>query len=77
MADTNEQDGHVRGVDDADQRADHVSNRVTFGNDEAIQSSARPKRGVEVPRLGDGIRAHKRLIRKQISIPLGWTAWSC
>lgn len=71
LADTNEQDGHVRGVDDADQGADHVSNRVTFGNDEAIQSSARTKRSVEVPRLGDGIRAHKRLVQKQVSIPPG------
>ena len=68
LADTNEQDRHVRGVDNADQRADHVSNRIAFGNDEAVQSSARAKCSVEVPRLGNRICAHKRLIEEQVSI---------
>src|SRR3954451_16024970 len=73
LADTNEQDRHVRGVDDADQSADHVSNRIALGNDETIQSSARAKRSVEVPRLGNRICPHERLVKERVSIPPEWT----
>ncbi len=48
LADADEEDGHVGGVDDADERAHHVAHRVTLGDDEAVESAAWPERRIEV-----------------------------
>jgi hypothetical protein len=53
LPNANKQHRYIRGMHNADQRADHVSDGVTLRDDEAIQRPAGPKSGIEVPGLGD------------------------
>ena len=48
-------DGDTGGEDHADQCTDHVTDGITFADDEAVQMSASTKGGVEVAGLLDGV----------------------
>ncbi len=61
LADADEQDGNVGGVHEADQGADHVSDRVALGDDKAVERAVRAQGRVEVACLRHGIRADKGL----------------
>lgn len=61
LANANEEHGHVCGVDDGDERANHVADRVTLGHDEAVETAASAKGRVEVAGLGYGVGADKGL----------------
>lgn len=61
LADADKQDGHVGGVDEADEGADHVADGVALGDDEAVEGADGAKGGVEVARLRDRVGADERL----------------
>lgn len=67
LADADEEDGHVGGVDQADEGADHVADGVALGDDEAVEGADGAEGGVEVARLGDGVGADEGLVQDGVS----------
>lgn len=61
LPDADEEDGYVGGVDEADQRADHVADGVALGDDEAVEGADGAEGRVEVARLGDRVGADEGL----------------
>lgn len=61
LADADEEDGDVCGVDEADEGADHVADGVALGDDEAVEGADGAEGGVEVAGLGDGVCAYEGL----------------
>lgn len=57
LADADKEDGYVCGVNEGDEGADHVADRVALGDDEAVEGAEGAKGGVEVARLGDRVGA--------------------
>ena len=54
-------DGDTGGEDHADQGPDHVTDGITFADDEAVQMAPRTKGGVEMTGLLDGVRPDEGL----------------
>lgn len=83
LANANEQDGDIGGVDQADEGADHVADCIAFGDDEAVKRADGPEGRVEVAGLGDGVctnqclwdklvrctRREEKYTRESINIP--------
>jgi len=61
LADADEEDGDVCGVDEGDEGADHVADGVALGDDEAVEGADGAECGVEVARLSDGVGADEGL----------------
>lgn len=61
LAGAEKHDGNARGVDHADEGADHVADGIGLGDDEAIEGAAGAERGVEVAGLSDAVRADEGL----------------
>lgn len=61
LSDTDKEHRNVCGMDEADERADHVADSVTLWNYEAVESADGAKGSVEVAGLGDGIGADEGL----------------
>lgn len=55
LANADEQNGDVGGVDQTDECADHVADSVALGDDEAVERANGSEGGVEVAGLGDGV----------------------
>lgn len=61
LANTDKEHGDIGGMDETDKRADHVTDRVALGDDEAVQGAYGAEGGVEVARLGDRVGANEGL----------------
>lgn len=72
-----EKDRHIGGVDETDQRSNHVAHRVALGDDEAVESADGAERRVEVARLGDGVCSHKGLCAIQYVCRICMTEGGC
>lgn len=63
LANSHKHNGHVGRVDQTDKGADHVTDGVALGDDEAVQGAIGAKGRIEVARLGNGVRSNKSLGR--------------
>lgn len=70
LADADKDDGHVGGVDEADEGADHVADGIALGDDEAVEGAVGAKGRVEVAGLGDGVCAHESLLGEKKSVSM-------
>jgi hypothetical protein len=61
LANANKEDWHIRCVDHADQSSNHISDSITFGDDESIKGSATSKRCIEISCLGDRVCSNQSL----------------
>ncbi len=71
LADADKEDGHVGGVHQADEGADHVADGVALGDDEAVEGADGAKGSVKVARLGNGVGADKGLADHEDLVGLG------
>ena len=62
LPDADEEYGHVGGVDEGDEGADHIADGVALGDDEAVEGADGAEGGVEVAGLGDRVCAHECLL---------------
>lgn len=58
LSHANKEDGHIRCVYQADERADHVADSIALGDDEAVERTDSAKGCVEVTGLGDGVSSY-------------------
>lgn len=59
----NKKNRDIGRMDKTDQRADHVSYRVTLGDDEAVKRADGPESSIEVACLGDGVCSYEGLYK--------------